>query len=129
MNGNAEAAAVPDVGPKENSSRRKVIRGVAPNPLPPDQSAALRDRLLVEVSGLQSADNAASWARDGIIAKNSLAAADAKLVEEAFELRLSEFLQSEPTEAPTISGIATTQATTPQGCAWWPANPPHPRLS
>ena len=92
-NGNAEAAAVPYVGPKENSSRRKIIRGVAPSPLPPDQSAALRDRLLGEVSGLQSADNAASWARDGIIAKNSLAAADAKLVEEAFELRLSEFFR------------------------------------
>ena len=117
MNGNAEAAAVPDVGPKENSSRRNIIRGTAPNPLPPDQSAALRDRLLGEVSGLQSADNAASWARDGIIAKNSLAAADAKLVEEAFKLRLSEFLQSDPAEAPAVSGIAATQATTPKQAA------------
>jgi ERF superfamily len=116
MNGNAEAAAVPHIGPKENSSRRNII-GVAPNPLQPDQSAALRDRLLGEVSGLQSADIAASWARDGIIAKNSLAAADAILVEEAFKLRLSEFLQSEPTEAPTVSGIATTQATTPKQAA------------
>src|SRR5215467_5220385 len=35
MNGKAEAAAVPDGGPKENSARRKIIRGVAPNPLPP----------------------------------------------------------------------------------------------
>ena len=116
-NGNAEAAAVPYVGPKENSSRRKIVRGVAPSPLPPDQSAALRDRLLGEVSGLQSAENAASWARDGIIAKNSLAAADAKLVEEAFELRLSEFVQAEPVEAPTISGIVETQATTPKQAA------------
>jgi ERF superfamily protein len=105
MNGKAEAAAVPDVGPKENSSHRNIIRGVAP-----DQSAALRDRLLGEVSGLQSADQAASWARDGIIAKNILAAADAKLVEEAFKLRLAEFLQSEPAEAPAVSGIAATQA-------------------
>ncbi len=118
MNGSAEAAAVAYVGrPKENSSRRKIIRGVAPIPLPPDQSAALRDRLLDEVSGLQSADHAASWARDGIIAKNSLAAADAKLVEEAFKLRLSEFLQSEPAEAPAVSGIAATQATTPKQAA------------
>jgi hypothetical protein len=116
MNGNAEAAAVPYVGPKENSLRRKIIRGVAPNSLPPDQSAALRDRLLGEVSGLQSADQAASWARDGITAKNSLAAADAKLVEEAFKLRLAEFLQSEP-EAPAVSEIAATQATTPKQAA------------
>src|SRR5262249_20775050 len=109
MNGNAGAAAVPHVGHKD-SSRRNIIRGVAPNPLPPDQSAALRDRLLREVSGLQSAYNAASWARDGIIAKNSLAAADADLVEEAFKLRLSEFLPSEPAEAPAI-------ATTPKQAA------------
>jgi ERF superfamily len=114
MNGNADAAAVPYVGPKENSSRRKIIRDVAPNPLPPDQSAALRDRLLGEVSGLQSAENAASWARDGITDKNSLSAADAKLVEGAFELK---FLQSEPAEAPTVSGIATTQAITPKQAA------------
>ena len=130
MNGGAEDAAVPYVGPKENSSRRKIIRGVAPSPLPPDQSAALRDRLLGEVSGLQSAENAASWARDGIIAKNSLTAADAKLVEEAFELRLSEFLQAEPAEAPTVSGIAATQATTPKpSCAWYPREMMRPGLS
>src|SRR6187401_3195100 len=48
MDGSAGAAAVLNVGPKENSSRRKIIRGVAPNPLSPDQSAALRDRLLGE---------------------------------------------------------------------------------
>ena len=116
-NGNAEAAAVPYVGPKENSSRRKIIRGLAPSPLPPDQSAALRDRLLGEISGLRSAENAASWARDGIIAKNSLGAADAKLVEEAFELSLSEFVHAEPVEAPTISGIVETQRTTPKQAA------------
>jgi hypothetical protein len=115
MNGNAEAAAVPE--PIENSSRRKIIRRVAPVPLPPDQSAALRDQLIGEISGLQSADNAASWARDGIAAKNSLAAADAKLVEEAFELRLSEIVKSEPAEIPTVSGMAATQATTPKQAA------------
>jgi hypothetical protein len=112
-NGNAGAAAVPYVRPKENSSGRKIITGITSSPLPPDQSAALRDRLLGEVSGLQSAENAASWARDRISAKNSLTAADAKLVEEAFELRLSEFLQAELAETPTVYGVAPTQATTP----------------
>src|SRR4051794_9681928 len=58
-NGNAAAVAVPYAGPKENSSGRKIVRGAGPSPLPPDQSAALRDRLLGEVSGLQSAENAA----------------------------------------------------------------------
>ena len=110
--GGAQEAADPYVGPKENGSRRKT-RDVAPNPLPPDQSAALRDRLLGEVSGLQSAESAAGWARNGIIAKNRLTAADAKLVEEAFEMRLSEFLQAGPADAPTVSGIAAIQGTIP----------------
>src|SRR6478752_4648140 len=114
MNGYAEAAAVPNVGPKEKSWRRKIVRSVTPITLPPDQSAALRDRLLGEVAGLQSSDDAGSWARDGITAKNSLAAPDAKLVEQAFELRLSEFLQSAPAEPTPVSGIAAIQTTTPQ---------------
>jgi hypothetical protein len=33
--------------------------------LTPNESASLRDRLLGEVAGLQSAEIAASWARDG----------------------------------------------------------------
>jgi hypothetical protein len=114
MNGNAGAVAVLNVGPEDNSSRRKIIRGVAPSPLPPDQSAALRDRLLGEVSGLQSADNAASWARDGIIAKNCLTAADAKLVEEAFELRLSEFLQAASAQNAPATASAATETSSPK---------------
>ena len=70
----------------------------------PDQSAALRDRLLGEISGLRSAENAASWARDGIIAKNSLAAADAKLVEEAWDAWRAEvdFATRFVAEAPSL---------------------------
>jgi hypothetical protein len=112
-NGNAEVGAATYVGPKENSSGRKIIRGLAPSPLPPDQSAAVRDRLLGEISRLQSAEDAASWARAGIIAKNSLTGAGAKLVEEAFSLRLSEFLQAETGEVPTVPGVAATQTTPP----------------
>jgi ERF superfamily len=111
-NGNVEAA--PYVGHNEKNPRREIIRGLAPITLPLDQSAALRDRLLAEVSGLQSAHNAASWARDGITTKNRLATADAKLVEDAFALRLSEFLQSEPADPPTV---AATPATTPKQAA------------
>ena len=88
MNGSAQAAAVAAGGPK-NRGRRKFTRGLDPTELPPDQSAALRERLLGEIAALQSTDNATSWAQDGIIAKNNLAAADAKLVEEAFAMRLS----------------------------------------
>ena len=47
---------------------------------------------------LTSADNAAIWAREALAAKNRLAAADAKLVEDAFEHRLSELAPSATAE-------------------------------
>jgi hypothetical protein len=88
MNGNPEAKPVPLARQKEHGSRRPIVR---PSPLlAPDQSAEVRDRLLGEVASLRSADAAATWARHGITAKNSLTAADARAVEEAFGRRLSE---------------------------------------
>jgi hypothetical protein len=61
-----------------------------PSLLSPEQSGSARDRLLAEVGGLSSAEAAASWAREAIATKNSLAANDAKAVEEAFGRKLSE---------------------------------------
>jgi hypothetical protein len=58
--------------------------------LDPEQSAALREKLLTELGNITSADLAAAWALDALTAKNSLSAADAKLVEDAFERRLSD---------------------------------------
>jgi hypothetical protein len=55
-----------------------------------EQSAALREKLLAGVGNITSADLATAWAREALTAKNSLTAADAKLVEHAFEQRLSE---------------------------------------
>jgi ERF superfamily len=63
--------------------------------LDPDQSAALREKLLVEVGNITSADLAAGWAREALTAKNSLKATDAKLVENAFERRLEELASTE----------------------------------
>src|SRR5262249_42240567 len=48
--------------------------------LDPEQSAALREKLISEVSDITSADLAAAWAREALTAKNSLAVTDAKLV-------------------------------------------------
>jgi hypothetical protein len=50
----------------------------------------LREKLLVEITNIRSGDLATGWAREALAAKNSLTATDAKLVEEAFERRLSE---------------------------------------
>jgi len=56
-----------------------------------DHSAALRDKLLAEVANLASAESAVTWAARALPAKNSLTAADAKVLEEAFEQKLSSF--------------------------------------
>jgi ERF superfamily len=58
--------------------------------LDPEQSAALREKLLTQLGNITSADLAAAWAREALSTKNSLTATDAKLVEDAFEHRLSE---------------------------------------
>src|SRR5262245_22309787 len=89
--------------------------------LDPAQSAELRDKLLIEVESIASADLAATWAGEALVAKNSLTAADAKLVENAFEQRLSELPSCEPAAAsnnessmPQIEGppaIATSEST------------------
>jgi ERF superfamily len=85
--------------------------------LDPEQSAALRQKLLTELGNIISADLAVAWAREALTAKNSLTATDAKLVEEAFERRLSELPSSDP-DAPNddssvaqISGPQVTAAT------------------
>jgi hypothetical protein len=51
------------------------------------------------VGNITSADLAAAWAREALSAKNSLAAADAKLVENAFEHRLLDLAPSATAEA------------------------------
>jgi len=53
-------------------------------------SATLRDNLIQQMVAINSADEAAVWARRSLPAKNTLTAADAKVVEERFQARLSE---------------------------------------
>jgi hypothetical protein len=53
-------------------------------------SASLREMLLAEIAAIGSSGLAARWAQNALQRKNSLTAADAKLVEEAFERRMSE---------------------------------------
>ena len=74
-----------------NGHARGAMKGGSPAVLDSEQSAALRDRFLGEIADIASADLAASWARGVLTAKNSLTAADAKLVEDAFEQRLVTF--------------------------------------
>jgi ERF superfamily len=69
-----------------------------------NESAALRDHLLAEIAGLALHDSAVTWAGEALSAKNTLTAGDAKLLEDAFEKKLSELSGStdEATDAPVM---------------------------
>ena len=57
--------------------------------LAPDKSAALRDQLLVDLDAFTTLEAATTWAHQILPAKNSLTAADAGRVEEAFQTKLA----------------------------------------
>jgi hypothetical protein len=63
-----------------------------------EASATLRKQLIIELAEIRSGEEAADWAHRVMGAKNSLTAADAMLVEEAFQARLTGF--SLPTASP-----------------------------
>jgi ERF superfamily protein len=84
-----------------NGRLRRAERTLSASILSSDESAALRDRLLGEIASLQSQESATNWAQGALAAKNRLNGEDAKLLEEAFEKRLSE-LRSEGTEVVNV---------------------------
>jgi hypothetical protein len=88
-------------------------KGETPVTLAPEQSAALREKLQTELANITSADLAADWAREALTAKNSLTATDAKLVENAFERRLSE-LSSSDAATPSNGEPSVPQISEPQ---------------
>jgi len=77
-----------------NGKIRGAAKTTSPTVILADESAALRDRLLSEVAGLASQESAATWAGEALPAKNTLAAGDAKLLEDAFEQKLSQLSAS-----------------------------------
>ena len=106
---NTRSCRGPRVPPRKpgNGQRRNSIHGERPGPLEPEQSAALREKLLTKLGTITSADLAAIWAQEALTAKNSLTAADAKLVEDAFEHRLSELAPSASAEAADDAAAST----------------------
>jgi hypothetical protein len=59
----------------------------------------LRDQLIAQLKGLNSAEEAADWAHRVLASKNSLVFADTKQLELAFQLKLSSLLPDQPTVA------------------------------
>ena len=93
------------------SGARRKDRTVMPRRivLARDQSEALRDRLVAELSGLKSADEAADWVHKNLPAKNTLIPADAETVETSFGERLAA-IEGAQVDAAAASTIATTGA-------------------
>jgi hypothetical protein len=81
--------------------------------LTPEQSAMLRERLLEELLAIRSADEAAVWAQRNLPAKNTLTAADAKIVEERFPARLSTISEGLVSDWMTHTG--TPDGVAPEG--------------
>jgi len=72
-----------------NERAKAGARQPRPSVLPPDESAAARDRLLSEIEALASPDAATAWARTAMGAKNQLTPDDARAVESGFEQRIA----------------------------------------
>jgi hypothetical protein len=85
------AAATEERQPRTAASRRRADELARPSRtfLGPDQSAALRERLLADLGQLQTADEAAHWVHNNLSAKNTLSVVDADRVEAGFRDRLA----------------------------------------
>jgi hypothetical protein len=119
---NGHAFAAGRKSPADARGRKPVARPLKPV-LGPDQSAALRDRLVAELGGLQSADEAASWAHQRLPAKNTLTSADAAHVEACFQARLAAFGDGPPADglAEAVQGLAGAEPGHPNAEAQAPS--------
>jgi hypothetical protein len=96
-NGHAGAAGLSaPAGARRKSTPVRLAKPI----LALEQSAELRDRLIGELGGLQSADEAASWAHRRLPDKNRLTADDAGLIELGFQAKLVELGDGRPAGGP-----------------------------
>ena len=103
------AGARPRAPSKSPNSAARTVLGM-------QLSASLRESLIEQLATMNSADEATAWAYRNLAAKNTLTAADAKIVEERFQARLS-------TIGEGLVPDGTTHTGTPDGLA--PDRLPH----
>ncbi len=89
---------LPPFFPLGSTREGKVVRSPRIT-LARDLSEALRNRLIVELSDLRSADEAANWVHKRLPAKNTLTSVDAELVETSFRERLTAIEGERPSAA------------------------------
>ena len=108
--GNSSVTGVQVPKTSGNGRMRGAARAASSIVLPIEQSAALRDRLVKEIAGLELQDNATAWAREALPRKNTLTVADAQWVETGFALKLSAFPASDGSEPSDQALLETTAA-------------------
>jgi hypothetical protein len=81
-------------------------------PLEPEKSADLRDRLLGEIGALATQDLATVWAQKAMAAKNTLTTADSGLVEAAFAARVAKLVE-EGADDPAVSSLPDSESQLP----------------
>ena len=83
----------PNGGQSHFTQRMSGPRGSKPAKpvLGPEASGELRDRLVAELKAIASSDEATAWAHRILGEKNTLVAADARHVEDAFQAKLASF--------------------------------------
>jgi hypothetical protein len=99
---------------------RQGAANVARRDLDTEASASARQKLLLEIENLTSAERAADWTRAALPIKNELTADDAAQVEQAFEARLRTFA---PAAAETPAGVAASEAAIERRVAPAPVGP------
>jgi ERF superfamily len=130
-NPTAELARPPDLRKQSNgqatTGRTVGNQGNVPTPsrsaLGAQLSASLRESLIEQMAAINSADQAAAWAHRNLPAKNTLTAADAKLVEEAFAARLFQISDASDETRDDPTSDDGSAAPTPGNPG--PAEPPH----
>ena len=125
---NGQAAAGKRTAPGDGKLPEPSARSV----LGVQLSASLRESLIEQMATINSADEAAAWAHRNLPAKNTLTAADAQIVEERFQARLSSFGDglgpSEPSNAVPVQSMAPagrTDASAGQKISAETDKPPH----
>jgi hypothetical protein len=82
-------------------------------------SASLRESLIGQMAAINSADEAAAWAQRSLPAKNTLTAADAKMVEQRFQARLGDISDTGAPAGPRDRSRGAAGGLVPGG------SPPH----
>jgi hypothetical protein len=112
VQGNGRARAVPRPG--NGYARKPLPRRSAP-PLPLNQSAVVREKLIGELTTVASVDELSEWAFRQMPTKNSLTTEDAQAVEAAFSARRDEVSRVTTAEGPSPVKDHAAQPPAPSG--------------